>query len=148
MSIHARIDDAILLYENGRYEGAFLNALIAVASTARLIYPSHKIGDRVCFERFLSESQKGVIGVEFHGDIHTIPQIFYKWFRCELVHKGALPVDIEFIDSGGLSLRAGGAPEYILKISHGWIHWLIQTVTDAPCNKMTFQAKPILTKRI
>jgi hypothetical protein len=33
MSIKARIEDALLLYKNGRYEGAFLNTLVSVAAT-------------------------------------------------------------------------------------------------------------------
>jgi hypothetical protein len=39
MSIRARVEDALFLWDKGRLEGAFLNALIAVAATARRIYP-------------------------------------------------------------------------------------------------------------
>jgi len=31
-----------------------------------------------------------------------------------------------------MSVRAGGAPEYILKIGHGWFHHLIGSVKSAP----------------
>jgi len=79
--------------------------------------------------------------VEFRDEVHTIPHILYKWFRCELVHEAALPIDIEFIESDELSIRAGGAPEYILKISHGWFHWIINAVVEAPCNKEEFKLK-------
>jgi hypothetical protein len=131
MSIRTRIDDAILLYKNGRYEGAFLTALVAVAATARLEYPDRKMSDRECFETFLDKKYRGVLKVEFRGDLHTIPHVFYKWFRCELVHEGGLPIDVEFIKSDEMSLRAGGAPEYVLKISHGWFNWLVMTTGRA-----------------
>ena len=139
MSIRNRLEDAQLLYQNGRYEGAFLTVLIAVAATARLEDPDRKMRDRECFESFLDKRQKGVIKIEFREELHTIPHIFYKWFRCELVHEGGLPIDIEFIESDGLSFRAGGTPNYILKISYGWFHWLIDVVAEAPCNKKAFQ---------
>jgi len=79
-----------------------------------------------------------VLKIEFRNELHSIPHIFYKWFRCELVHEGALPIDVEFIESEELSVRAGGAPEYTLKISRGWFHWLIDAVVEAPCNQREF----------
>ena len=45
--IRNRIDDAKLLWESGRLDGAFLNALIAVAATARERYPKLKDGEKV-----------------------------------------------------------------------------------------------------
>jgi len=141
MSIRKRVEDALLLYQNGRHEGAFLTALVAVAATARREDPDRKMADRECFEAFLDKRRRGILQVEFRGELHTIPHIFYKWFRCELVHEGGLPIDVEFIESEELSLRAGGAPNYILKISHGWIHWLIAAVQEASCNKEEFAKK-------
>ena len=138
MSIQSRIEDALLLFNNGRYEGAFLNALVAVAATARRECPDCSIGDRERFEKFLDKRWRGVIKVEFRGELHTVPHIFYKWFRCELVHEGGLPIDVEFIETEEMSVRAGGAPNYILKISHGWFHWLVNSVIEAPCNAKEF----------
>lgn len=138
MSVRARVEDALFLYSGGRHEGAFLSALVAVAASARREVPDRSIGDRECFERFLDQRWRGVLAVEFRGECHPIPRIFYKWFRCELVHEGGLPVDVQFIDTEELSVRAGGAPEYVLKVSHGWFHWLIRAVIDAPCNVSEF----------
>jgi hypothetical protein len=48
--------------------------------------------------------------------------------RCELVHDGGLPIDLHFIENaepGELSVRAGGAPNYVLLISPGWFDQLI-----------------------
>ena len=139
MSIRRRVEDALFLYQNERYEGAFLNALVAVAATARREDPTRSLGDRECFETFLNNKWRGVIKVEFRGELHTIQRIFYKWFRCNLIHEGELPIDVQFIKIDDMTVRAGGAPEYILKISHGWIHWLIDSVINAPCNVNEFK---------
>jgi hypothetical protein len=139
MSIRSRIEDAIFLYQGGRYEGAFLNALVAVAATARLEDPSHTMRDGKCFETFLDKQRRGIIKIEFRGELHTVPHIFYKWFRCELVHEGGLPIDVQFIETEAMSIRAGGSPEYVLKISKGWFHWLVNAVIVAPCNVNEFK---------
>src|SRR5205807_872361 len=134
--IRARVEDALLLYERGRFEGAFLNALIAVAATSRRECPDRAIGDRECFDRFLDRGQRRfrIEAVEFRGQMHPIPHILYKWLRCELVHRGTIPIDVEILEDEGLSLRAGGRPHYVLQLSRGWFHWLVGTVVEAPCN--------------
>jgi hypothetical protein len=51
-----------------------------------------------------------------------------------LVHEGELPLDIEFMRDdkpGSMSVRAGGVPEYILKIGHGWFDHMIGSVIKA-----------------
>ena len=130
MSVAARVQDSILLWENDRFEGAFLNALIAVAATSRQHYPDlKKSGDRKPFEAFLRNALGSIrLGVEFRGKHYPIETILYTWLRCELVHEGSVPIDIEFIDHDGLTVRAGGAPNYILKLSRGWFHFLIEAV--------------------
>lgn len=128
-----------MLWENGRLEGAFLSALIAVAATSRRRYQDRQaVRDREAFERFLTDAMSVRLSVEYRGECHTIEHIFYKWLRCELVHEGGLPVDIEFMAEDGLSVRAGGAPEYVLKISRGWFHHLLNSVAGAPENRDLF----------
>ncbi len=81
------------------------------------------------------------ISVEYRGELHPVYHIFYKWFRCELIHEGALPVDVEFMpdpEPGVLSIRAGGAPDYVLKVSEGWFDELLQTVIHAQLNSDLF----------
>jgi hypothetical protein len=132
-SIQNRIDDAQFLWDSGRHEGAFLAALIAVAAVSRRRYPTMK--DRERFERFFRDCHSVRLSVEYRGECHEIEHVFYKWLRCELVHEGALPVDIQFMsesDPGSMSVRAGGAPEYVLKIGHGWFQHMIASVTRAP----------------
>ena len=133
--IRSRTDDAILLWEKGRQEGAFLSALIAVAATARLRYPQAK--DREAFEQFLRDSHTVKLSVEYRGECHPIEHVLYKWLRCQLVHEGRIPIDIQFMEDvqpGSMSVRAGGAPQYILKIGTGWFHHMIGSVVQAPEN--------------
>ena len=136
MSIRSRIDDAEFLWNHNRIEGAFLSALVAVASTAKRKYP--KQTDRKAFEDFLKQDIFERWSVEYRGELHPMYSIFYKWFRCELAHKGSLPIDIEFTPDSMPFLRAGGAPEYVLKVSYGWFHKLIEVVKQAEINADLF----------
>lgn len=138
MGVQNRIDDALLLWNNGRREGAFLSALVAVAATSRKRFPDHDtVTDRLAFERFLESAHSVRLSVEYRGDCHPIEHIFYKWFRCELVHEGGLPLDISFMPNSveTLSVRAGGAPEFKLKVSEGWFHHVVAAVVKAPENQ-------------
>ena len=143
MSIQRRVQDAEFLWQHKRYEGALLSALIAVAATARLRYPNRKtVKDGEAFEQFLKAAHSVTLKAEFRGELHTIEHILYKFFRCELVHDGGLPIDIQFLldtEPGVLSVRAGGSPEFILKLSQGWFYHLLHTVVSAPENKGAFQ---------
>lgn len=122
--IKNRIEDALILWKSDRREGAFLVALIAFAAAARRRYPELK--DREGFEQLFRDYHSARIGVEYRGQCHQIEHIFYKWLRCNLVHEGALPIDIEFIDTDLTTIRAGGAPEYILKLGNGWFQRIVE----------------------
>jgi len=137
--IRDRIEDALLLWESDRKDGAFLSALIAVAATAQKRYPNQKDGDR--FRQFLKDEHTVRISVEYRGECHPVEHVLYKWLRCNLVHEGGLPPDIEFMTDdqpGTMSVRAGGAPEYVFKISHGWFHHMIHCVINAKENDGMF----------
>ena len=139
VSIRDRVEDALVLWKNGRLEGAFLIALIAISASARRRYP--RVGDRESFEQFLTDSHTVRISVEYRGTCYPVEHVFYKWLRCNLVHEGELPVDIEIMpdsEPGTMSVRAGGAPEYVLKISEGWFHHLVGAVMQAPENTDLF----------
>lgn len=142
MSIISRIDDAMVLWDSGRLEGAFLSALAAVAATSRRQFPDRKaVNDREAFERFLAGTSSTRITVEYRGEFHSVEHVLYKWLRCELVHEGGIPIDIQFMpdsEPDSRTIRAGGAPEYILKISHGWFHHLIKAVIKSPVNADEF----------
>ena len=98
MSIRGRVEDAQLLWRNGRREGAFLTALVAVTATSRRrLLDRRTITHGDAFERFLEAAHLVRLSVDYRGECHPIEHIFYKWFRCELVHEGGLPIDIEFM---------------------------------------------------
>jgi hypothetical protein len=131
--IRNRVEDAKLLWASGRHEGAFLVALIAVAATARRRYPA--LRDRERFEAFLFDCHAVRMTIEYRGKLHSIERILYKWLRCELVHEGTLPIDIQLMpesEPGSMSVRAGGEPEYLLKIGEGWFGHMISSVLNAP----------------
>ncbi|HEV3071467.1 MAG TPA: hypothetical protein VGY76_08595 [Solirubrobacteraceae bacterium] len=126
-NIRERVEDATLLWNAERHEGAFLVALVAVAARARREYP-RSVGDREAFERFIESRFGPRVSVEFRGEPRPLERVFYKWMRCELVHDGGLPVDLRFKEDaqpGELSVRAGGAPGYVLLISPGWFDQLV-----------------------
>jgi hypothetical protein len=123
-----------------RIDDAFLSALVATAATARLRYP--EMNDREGFEQFLRDSHTVRLSVEYQGVCHPIEHILYKWLRCELVHEGGLPVDIEVSsddEPGVMSVRARGAPDHILRLGNGWFHHLIAAVTAVPENAEDFR---------
>jgi hypothetical protein len=132
-AIRDRVQDARVLWAAGRREGAFLCVLVAVAARARLSYPlTSGVSDREAFERFLTCRLPWRLEVEFREQLHAIEHIFYKWFRCELVHEGGFPVDLEFLDDeGGLVLRAGGAPTFKLGVSPEWFDKLADCALTA-----------------
>lgn len=130
--IQKKVDDAKYLWNNGRKESGFLLVLIAFASIAQKIYPNIK-KDRERFEKLYRDKNKGNIGVEFRGKLVSIETVFYKWMRCELVHEGSLPNDIEIMEEqkpNSMSIRAGGKPEYILKIGEGWFYHLCRIIEN------------------
>ncbi len=127
--IKRRIEDAIFLWDNGRKESAFLLALVSVAAISKLRYSKMKDGE--AFKKTISDFHTVRIGVEYRGEIHAIEHIFYKWVRCYLIHESELPTDIEFQDEEfvrGMSVRAGGKPNYVLQLGAGWFHHFVNSV--------------------
>jgi|HubBroStandDraft_1064217.scaffolds.fasta_scaffold276259_1 hypothetical protein len=125
--VESRIEDAMVLWRAGREDGAFLLAIIAVISRARQELPN-SMGDGERFRRYVESRFAPRISVEYRGRLWPIEQIFYKWFRCEIVHAGGLPIDIELMTDAAadeLRVRAGGAPDYKLLVSPAWFHQLV-----------------------
>ena len=137
MSIVDRLADADLLWRYGRREGALLIVLVAVAATAQRTFPGIK-GDRAAFEAFMRTTHDWTIAVEHRGEAVDMDHLFYKWLRCELVHKGSLPPDVRiddnFPDPMACGVRAGGKPEYTVLLSPGWYPFLASAVRMAPVN--------------
>lgn len=67
--------------------------------------------------------------VEFRGKLEPLEHILSTRLRCELVREGTIPIDIELViddEAEALWVRAGGAPDHLLKLSHGWFHYLFR----------------------
>jgi len=134
MSIENRLEDATILWQMGRREGALLNVLVAVAATAQITHPCVR-GDRKRFVAFLRSNHSWRISIEYRGQQVDVDELLYKWLRCELVHKAEIPVDIRiddgFADPDTCSIQAGGSPEYEVLLSPGWYDFLVQSVKNA-----------------
>jgi hypothetical protein len=139
MGIRNRVEDAELLWREDRAEAALLMALVAASATARRKYPEHKDGEG--FERLLLDAHTWRLSLEFRGEQVPVERLLWKWLRCELVHEAGLPVDIALapVDGrGGLSARAGGAPDYELHLSEAWLHHMLDVVICDPINRDLF----------
>ncbi|MFL6094053.1 MAG: hypothetical protein ACJ71Y_01225 [Blastococcus sp.] len=133
MTVAERLDDAEALWAAGRREGALLNALVALAAQSRIEMPrSQERSDRVAFESLLAQAHTWHMEVEHRGKLVAFDRLIYTWVRCELVHEGALPTDVRIDDGVGgpdeLVVGAGGGSEYVVRLSPGWVPWLIEFV--------------------
>lgn len=131
--IAERVEDARILWSAERREGALLCVLVAIAARAREADgPGPRTSDRESFESYLAQCLPWRLSVEYRGRLETIEHVFYKWLRCHLVHEAVLPVDLAFFEDDGLSLRAGGAPEFRLLLSTGWFDALADCALRSP----------------
>src|SRR3954471_11215126 len=98
MSVTDRIDDARVLYSQGRRQGSLLAVLIAVTATARKRFPpntpsrtnpSKPMGDIEAFTTFLHE-ELGKMNVpldrplQFRGRPTSLGMLLYRFVRNEL----------------------------------------------------------------
>lgn len=173
MSIREQVEDADFLERNGRHIGALTMLLLAVAASSRLTFPTgtqsttepgKPMSDGEAFKLFLGGRIRKIlfgdfggpdagdtgIGVEFRGEQHDVAQILYKFYRCELVHDGHLPEDVEFVSPGGLSpsmtISSGVTNVTIssrgkMVLDYGWLALLKKAVTHARCNGSEFGIK-------
>jgi hypothetical protein len=110
MSVKERLDDARILYDNNRREGALLSVLIAVAATSRKRYPQRTLTDRDAFTRFVGEEMLTItrvvqnFNVNYRGQMRPLQDFLYKFVRCQLAHEAELPADIIFVPGSGLQV--------------------------------------------
>lgn len=158
MSVKARIEDALTLWNAGRKEGALVQALIAAAATARKRYPSMK--DRQAFSTFIRDvtpvllwGMREIGHVGFHmiltnSDMtvqRRLDDIFYKQMRCNLIHEGELKEQEVHLtetflgEDGQPKLRLVAEPEGSVGIPELWIIRLLEAIKAAPENQDLFQ---------
>lgn len=161
MSVKDRIEDARILWENDRIEGAVIQVLIAVAGTVRKRYPI-PMPDSEAFKKFVFDEIEKItngpkVNVDFYfcGEPHTpLEDIIYKFMRCTLVHEGSLPETIILTqpipgDGKPFGKSPDGTPYDgkllnalalydVLGFPVGWVWNLVRVVAEAPENKGEF----------
>lgn len=147
MSIRTRIEDADLLFQHGRKEGALLLVIIAVAATSRKRYPKKKYDDNVAFKDFVSEEMSKYapgwkkdtkVDINFQGKPLWMPKILYEFIRCNLAHEAELPIFISFEDGKGFNVSVINNKQLV--IGNGIFHYLKKIVIEAPENEDLFKA--------
>src|ERR1017187_8283773 len=148
MGVRERLEDAMILSEQGRKEGAWALVLIAAAATSRKRYPKALMGDRDSFKQFIRDIQGTIIIGEFpmpamdpivFGKI-PIEDLFYHNMRCMLLHEAELDGNVALSESKivhgmlGAELRIGAVNE----IPDFWVIHLARAVAVATENAAEF----------
>lgn len=149
MSIKARIEDAELLWQRGRKEGAWILALIAAAATSRKRYPK-PIPDNKAFKSFIRDVLPTLVfGKSIESstpnpniifDKTPVEDIVYEHLRCNLLHEATLSHQVAFSESKIMDGMVQGtivvgSPNMIPGF---WVLHLIKAVRDAPENFSDF----------
>jgi hypothetical protein len=154
MSIKDRIEEAEILWQLGRKEGAWTLALIAAAATARKRYPP-PIKDGESFKKFIRGVTPTLIyggptpsgfdaRISFGGiDGIFLEDIVYKHLRCFLVHEAEMSDEVslsasKIVDgklSATLEVGDAGSPH---KLPDFCVLHLIKIVKEAPENAGVF----------
>lgn len=166
MSVRERIEDAKLLWNAGRKEGAFVQILIAVAATARKRYPNPPKGvkpvpdsqrprpgeyanDGNSFKTFMLDEMGKITGgmkynvaFPFRGNDKTpLEDILYTHLRCHMVHEGETPPTITFTEP----VIEDGKSYSVLKLTDPfgfpefWMWNMARVVAEAPENRELFK---------
>lgn len=147
MSIRDRTEDAEVLWQHGRKEGAWVLALIAAAATSRKKYPKRPDGE--AFKSFirdilptllLGKPSQGSPNPAVIFDQTPVEDIVYKHLRCNLIHEGEISQQVAFSESkvvdGALKAKfAVGTPN---EIPDFWVLHLLKAVREAPENADEF----------
>ncbi len=165
LGIRRRIEDARVLWQAGRKEGAFGQILIAVAATARKRYPLPPQGakpvpddqrpnpgeyakDGNGFKTFILDEMEKITGglkynvaFPFQGETTPLEDILYEHLRCVLVHEGGMPDSITLLEP----VHEGGKKFNVLRLRdplgfpEGWVDNLLTVVVQAPENETIFR---------
>ncbi len=151
MSIRDRTEDAEILWQHGRKEGAWVLALVAVAATARKRYPK-PLSDNEAFKRFIRDIARTLIyGKPPTGfpsnivlDKTPLEAIIYEHLRCNLIHEAEVSPQITFseskiVDGEVKGTFAVGTPN---EIPDFWVLNLLKAVRESPENADEFGPAP------
>lgn len=155
MSIESHIKAAQVLVEANMHHEALSNIMIAIAGSARKLYPQgtlsknprrlkQKMGDKESFTLFLGQrlarilicnyaSDNSGIVICINNEDKLLEEILYHNYRCELIHEAGLPIGIEFVKgtSTDATIRLGANS---IVLDYAWLSLLISVVVNAPSN--------------
>ncbi len=165
LGIRRRIEDARVLWQAGRKEGAIAQILIAVAATARKRYPIAPKGSKPVpdeqrphpgefasdangFKTFILDEMDKITGgpkynvaFSFQGEKTPLEDILYHHLRCVIVHEGGMPDSIYLTAPRYEEGKSYSVVE--LKEPFGfpeaWINNLLCLVVQAPENEPIFR---------
>jgi len=155
MSVTDRIDDARVLYSQGRRQGALLSVLIAVTATARTRFPpntpsrtdpSKPMGDIEAFTTFLHD-ELGKMNVpvdrplQFRGRPTTLAMLLYRLVRNELAPKPEQMFEVQFHPAAGDAVEIDVADDQLV-VSDNLLDRLGRSVTQSPENATLFSPRP------
>ncbi len=144
MSTCDRLHDAQLLHQNGRFAGALLNVLVAIAATSRKRRP-RPVGDKEAFTRFVAEETLAITGgavknfnLKYHGKLIPLQELLYTHLRCELAHEASIPSDIRFVTGEYPGQFAVKVEDKYVEFTETWMQGLMKVVQFAPENVSEF----------
>ena len=114
--------------------------------TPSIRHPGKPMGDGEAFELLLKDEMQTICGVVnynvlYRGQARRMERVLYKWFRCELLHAGRLPLDLKFEPDPQPKLtRVKVDGTTILR--HGWLDGLTDAIVQAPENADQFGLPP------
>lgn len=166
MSIREQIEDAQFLLDSGRFKGALTMLMSAISASSRKAFPrgtarsfrqpNDFMRDEEAFTQFLGGRIHAVlfggplspdfgrsgISAICRGNRHSLEYILYKFYRCELIHEGELPEDIDFSPEEGMPDPETGQLTISftskLVLNYAWIQILLKAVVEAKCNGAEF----------
>ncbi len=150
MSIKDRIEEAEILWKQGRKEGAWILTLIAAAATSRKRYPK-PVPDNKAFKLFIKSVAPTIVygkptPKDFDAQIilgdTPFEDILYEHLRCNLIHEAEISELVTFIESeiidGNLTATFSvGKPN---RFPDFWVLHLIKAIKEAPENISLFGA--------
>jgi len=140
MNAKTLLEDAQVLLGNGRFEGALLLVLVAIAGTSKRRSPP-PCSDAKAFTDFLHDEWFAIApcaGMRAVVDGKEVPMesILYKVLRCTVLHEGEMPEELVFKDSQTWFIRREHG-RFIL--SRNWITGLMRSVVLAKENQSLFK---------
>jgi hypothetical protein len=132
-----RIEDARILYEAGRSEGALLLLLVAVAALSRVRYPKAQVpSDKKAFRQLLKDEQwslcrAGPKTILIGGEETPVEDFLYEWLRNSLVHEGSIPDALKPLSTEAVvSISYGDHGVHLTPLLQYRLAWVVQRARE------------------